>query len=357
MHIAFGGSGWSGLYGRDGAGVMASGADEGLTPLRTPTPRVQLVFRVVAVAAVLAVISQITLGGIVRVTGSGLGCPDWPLCHGRIIPPFDLTTLIEYSHRLSASALLLLVLAAAGLIWTFYRSDTRMVVSGFLAVALVLVAAALGGVTVVTELAWWGVLFHLAIAEAALACMVIVAFLAWRGPSSENEQGETARVSERFNVMVLAALVGTFALIFSGSYMVGYGAGSSCGTWPLCRGSLFPDGTPYAIHMGHRFVAALVGLLILATALSAWSRRAVQPKLRWTSILLVGLFTTQIAAGAGVVWAGFASEMKAAHLTLATLVWTALVLLGAAVYAPQRFEVNGLLAILRRALLHGRSTP
>ena len=109
--------------------------------------------------------------------------------------------------------------------------------------------------------------------------------------------------------------------------------------------------------MGHRFVAALVGLVLFATALSAWSRRAIHPELRWASLLLVGLFAAQIAAGAGMVWAGFPSEMKAAHLALATLVWAALVLLGTAVYSPQRFEVAGLLGIPRRALLLGRSAP
>ena len=52
-----------------------------------------------------------SIGGVVRITESGLGCPDWPLCHGRIIPPFDAATLIEYSHRLMASVVGLLVLA------------------------------------------------------------------------------------------------------------------------------------------------------------------------------------------------------------------------------------------------------
>jgi heme A synthase len=317
----------------------------------------QLVFRLVTVATVLAAISQVTLGGVVRVTDSGLGCPDWPLCHGSIIPPFNLTTLIEYSHRLSASALMLLVLSVAALTWTFYRPDPRMVVSSLLGVALVLAAAALGGVTVLTELAWWGVLLHLGIAEAALACMVIVAFLGWRGPDPVEEQRKAGAKADRFNLMVLGALLGTFALILSGSYMVGYGAGSSCGTWPLCRGSLLPDGTPYAIHMGHRFLAGFVGLLILATALSAWSRRATSPELGWVSLLLVSLFAAQVAAGAAMVWAGFSSTMKATHLTLATLVWASLVMLGAAVYSRQQLDLSNLPSISRRTLPLGRSAP
>ena len=43
----------------------------------------------------------IVIGGIVRVTGSGDACPDWPLCHGSIIPPFELRIWIEWTHRLT----------------------------------------------------------------------------------------------------------------------------------------------------------------------------------------------------------------------------------------------------------------
>ena len=54
---------------------------------------------VVAALALLAAVGQVTLGGVVRLTDSGLGCPDWPLCHGKLIPPAEFHTLIEYSHR------------------------------------------------------------------------------------------------------------------------------------------------------------------------------------------------------------------------------------------------------------------
>ena len=57
---------------------------------------------------------------------------------------------------------------------------------------------------------------------------------------------------------------GTLLLILSGSYMVGRGFGSSCSTWPTCLGSLLPAGEVYMVHMSHRYVAALAGLLVLA---------------------------------------------------------------------------------------------
>ena len=133
---------------------------------RTPTKRITTIFRLVALAAAAASFGQITLGGVVRATGSGLGCPDWPLCHGRIIPPLETATLIEYSHRLSATVLGVLVLAVVVMAWVYYRSNQWVIVSAVLGLALVILAGALGGFTVLTELAWWVRLLHLAIAEA-----------------------------------------------------------------------------------------------------------------------------------------------------------------------------------------------
>ena len=55
------------------------------------------------IATTLCVLLLITVGGIVRTTGSGLGCPDWPLCYGKVLPPFEYHAIIEYIHRFVAS--------------------------------------------------------------------------------------------------------------------------------------------------------------------------------------------------------------------------------------------------------------
>ena len=298
-----------------------------------------LLFRIVVVSSLLAAFGQVALGGVVRVTESGLGCPDWPLCHGRIIPPFELTTLIEYSHRMLASLLVLLLLSVTALAWIYYRSNRLILFPSIAAMALVVAAAVLGGVTVLTELDWWVVLLHLGIAEWVVACTVVLSVVAWVGMRRSREHGHEGAESQRLNILVIATLAGVFILILSGSYMVGYGAGSSCGTWPLCRGSVFLDETPYAIHMGHRYLAAFVGALIVWTAATAWSRRDFRPELGLVGLGLALLFLAQVAIGAGTVWTGFAAEMKGIHLSMATLVWIAAVSLAALAYLPQRIEL------------------
>jgi heme A synthase len=308
---------------------------------RTPGTRTDLAFRIVALASLVSAFAQVTLGGVVRVANAGLGCPDWPLCHGRLIPPFELLALIEYSHRLSASVLGVLVLATAILAWVFYRSSLWLSVPSTLGLVLVVAASGLGGATVLTELAWWVVLFHLGIAEGVVACMAIVSVVAWKALKGQPAVQREVTMTDGFERLVLAAVVGVFVLIMSGSYMVGHGYGSSCGTWPLCRDSLFPDGEPYLTHMAHRFVTAAVGVVLAATVFGAWSARRKRPDVAWTGLTLGTLFIAQALVGAGTVWAGFATEMKALHLSVATAVWLTVASLAVLVHSPLRFGPGG----------------
>jgi heme A synthase len=288
-----------------------------------------------AYAALIAAVGQVTLGGVVRVTGSGLGCPDWPLCHGRIVPPFEVATLIEYSHRLSASLLGILVLGVALLAWRSQKRGTLVTVSSYLALVLVIAAAVLGGVTVRTELAWWVVLIHLGIAELMIACLV-VAIAAARTPAGDSVLARDRRGPGGFHLIVIGTVLAGFALILSGSYMVGLGYGSSCGTWPLCNGSLLPSGEPYTVHMAHRFLAGLVAVSVGWLAFVAWTRPSLRRDLNVPARFLVGLMSAQVLLGAATVWAGFSAPLKTAHLTTATLLWVALVFFAASNFASRR---------------------
>ena len=307
--------------------------------------RAQIIFRVVAVAAVIAAFGQVTLGGVVRVTDSGLGCPDWPLCYGQIIPPFSVPTMIEYSHRLSASVLSLFVLGTAVLAWLNFRENRVVIGSSIAALVLVVVAAILGGITVLTELEWWVVLFHLGIAEILLAALIVAAIGGWNGSRVESQSTE-ARPGPTTRNLAIAAIAGAFILILSGSYMVGFGAGTSCATWPLCRGSFWPsDAAAYLIHMGHRYIAALVGLVVLAAAWHVIRNLEDNPPARLAAVAVILAFAIQIVIGAAVIWTKFGADFKAIHLSVATLVWAALVTMVGLIYLPQQKTVGAATAL------------
>jgi heme A synthase len=83
-------------------------------------------FRWLAAVTALFAYLQITLGGLVRVSGSGLGCRDWPLCDGRPYPPPDVHSVIEYAHRLAGTVTGFLILATVVGAWLLFRRQHRV---------------------------------------------------------------------------------------------------------------------------------------------------------------------------------------------------------------------------------------
>lgn len=278
-------------------------------------------------------VGQVALGGVVRVTDSGLGCPDWPLCHGQLIPPFEIHTLIEYSHRLSGALVGVIVLAAALLAWVRWRENRWLIHSITAAFVLVLLAAVLGGVTVYTELKWWIVLLHLSIAEAVVACMSVALVGAWSGLNPTVPKERQASNRPYIDILILSSVLGTFVIILSGSFMTGVGYGSYCGSWPLCGEELFSRNDPYLVHMGHRVITAITGTLIVTTGILVWSKREESPWLGLAGVAALSMFLLQSIIGAVTVWTDFSAALKATHLVGATLLWVSLMLVAAIHFA------------------------
>lgn len=293
------------------------------------------VFQRLALATVAAILVLVVLGGVVRVTESGLGCPDWPLCHGKIIPPADTQTLIEYSHRLVASVVGILVLATAVTAWLRYRGRPWILAPSSLSLILVVVQGALGGVTVLTELEGSIVTAHLALAEALLVVATLVFLASWRGVSF-------SQVRVGFLPLLAAGTaLAAYGLLLSGSYTTTSGASGACNDWPLCQGEVFISSRLPAIHMAHRYVTLFVGLLILATVVAAWRQRGQRRDLAWVGLAAGGLFLVQAFVGAMAVWWGLPAEMRALHLALASTVWIALAALAMLPYTPVRTASRG----------------
>ena len=296
-------------------------------------------FRAVALLGLIAAIAQVTLGGIVRVTNSGDACPDWPLCHGQLIPPLDYHTMLEYSHRLSATVVGILVLVALYLAWRHFRGSRPTLISTSAGMLLVIAAVVLGGLTVLSELTWWVRLIHLGLAELVVASMAVAWLSSGAVEDGASSEG-TQRPRTKFDrPLMWATLGGVLVMILYGSFMVGAGYGSSCGSWPMCQGWGIPDGIAFEAHMGHRYLTVIIAALVAGIGFAAWRRGAVDPELRWLTLLTAGFFVVEVLVGAFTVWLGFAAAVKSLHLTVATLMWASAVLLAAVYLRPDRFRV------------------
>jgi len=278
-------------------------------------------FRALSVATAVVTYALVVLGGVVRVSGSGLGCPDWPLCHGRLLPPLNLHAIIEYSHRTTASLTSTLVVLTAAVAWLAWRKRRDLVIPATVALALLIVQVVLGAITVRLELPPMIVLAHLATAMALLGAVCVTAVAALVPAPA----GAVDRVAMR---RMLLAAGGTYVLIISGSLVVGSGASGACNAWPLCGGGLsFAfDGSP-AIQLLHRGIAGLIGLLIVLSLVSLLARHRSHPAVRATVAVTLAALAFQVAVGAAVVTLRLPAALRGLHLALASAVWAGMVIL------------------------------
>ncbi|MCY4556914.1 MAG: COX15/CtaA family protein [Chloroflexi bacterium] len=275
-----------------------------------------------ATATVVSVFVLVIIGGVVRVTGSGLGCPDWPLCYGKVLPPLEYTAIIEYTHRFVASVIVgPLILVTAGIALARYRSDRWVWVPAAISVPLLIVQGLLGGVTVLTHLPGGIVALHLATAEALLATCVFIMVASYRTPILRHA---TQSSSDSYHRWAIVGALSVYAVIVSGALVTAMGATGACVTWPLCQGQAFPMNHLTAVHMFHRYVVLVLGALLLYAAWRCWNGPTQRgTTLRWLSIVTVATFVVQIVVGAATIWLDFQAHWRALHLTAATAVWTA----------------------------------
>jgi heme A synthase len=303
-------------------------------------------FRRLADLTAVVTFLLILVGGVVRVSDSGLGCgpggsgtKGWPLCGGDVIPLVgDENTFIEFSHRLLAAVVVVLI---ALLCWRAYR-DLRnrngWAFRGSIAAGLlVLVQAGLGGLTVEHSLKDGLVAAHLGTAMILFGLLLWLSFKARSEAAVEADQPVRAPVRGLKPYAVTAAALLLCAIV-AGGYMAGTeergvnevgpniaGAHLACGhQFPTCGdGKFLPFGNNRLtdIHLTHRvfvYAATLAIILLLSVAFARGSRDRLL-------LLAALLLFAQVLLGGMNVWLGEHAALIVGHLTVATLLWAAVV--------------------------------
>lgn len=275
-------------------------------------------------ATTLLTFGLIVVGSVVRTTGSGLACPDWPLCEGRLIPRFEFHVLTEWFHRLLA--LLVSVMVFATVAWVLAQGPLRRHLGGLavLAVGLLFAQILLGALTVWKLLSPAVVSSHLAVALLLFSTLLTLTLVAQSGAAVEAAPAESGPGPAAARP---GGLLGTFAIATGlayvqcllGGLVSSNHAGLACPDWPTCNGQWFPplEGL-VGLQMTHRWGAYLLTLVMLVVAGRA--RTATDPGVHAGGSMAAVLTLVQIVIGVASVMLGTPPWTSALHLANAVAI-------------------------------------
>jgi len=257
----------------------------------------------------------IVVGSIVRTTGSGLACPDWPLCHGRLIPPLQFNILIEWFHRLLALVVGIGLLATAA--WTWTRPETRKRLGGLAvtSIALYLSQALLGALTVWKLLDPNVVSGHLAVGLLLFATLLT---LGWRARQATRAPERSPMRPAGLLPLFATATAAIWAQAVLGGMVSTNHASLACPDWPTCNGRWLPEFSGLVgLQMAHRLGAYLLIALLAWVAVRAGGAPDATTRNLGRVVFLLAL--AQGAVGVANVLLGIPVWVSALHLGNAAL--------------------------------------
>lgn len=277
----------------------------------------------------------IVLGAAVRVADAGLSCPDWPLCYGQWVPfpapeggftaegvrYSTLQVSLEWGHRLLASIVGFLMLAAGILAWNIRKEKPAVWWATLATLALLASQVKLGGITVWLDNVNWSVALHLGNALLFFGGLIILRRLATQptGATPVPCGGWT-----RLLIWVMPFAI--FITMLMGAMVSTSHAGGACGGLFSCFGDWLPkEDMHQLLHMKHRYLALLTtGMILLFFVLTRRADKALRASGHGMMILLVG----QVLLGIATLYsfshfAQWYQALSVAHLGWGTLLWMA----------------------------------
>jgi heme A synthase len=296
------------------------------------TPAQSVLLLVTSVVTYLLIV----MGSVVCMTGSGLGCPDWPMCYGKIIPPVDMGAIIETTHRFLAALTSPLIVAAAVVGWRKHRSIRWLSRPPAIAVALVLAVVVFGAFAVLT-----GLPPVIAAVDVGCALMVLALVLTTSvvARARRTHPGMPDRLVFRtpFAVLTLSAAATVFLVLIGGPLAADVGSLARCLGWPLYGPVAGAAEVGGAYPPVRRALGGLAALLIVAVVVQAWRLHREDAAIRRGATALAIALLVEAAVGALMPVHGFTMLYGVLYGAAAAGVWALLVVLAVlAAMAPDK---------------------
>jgi len=280
--------------------------------------------RWIGVAATVGMFVVLVMGATVTNTGSAEGCGrDWPLCHGKLIPAYTVSTMIEFSHRAVTGVETVLILTLAAGAWLRWRQrrEIRYLVPAM--VFFLFLQAGLGAWAVLYPQVAEVLALHFGVSLTAFASVLLTTMFLFEADGEEALRDRP--LARGLRRLIWGSLAYTYVLVYLGAYVRHTNAGLACLDWPLCQSKVVPGFTgPVGIVFIHRLAALGGGLLLAGLLVWLYHVRAERPDLYRGGLVAFTLIVLQALSGAVVVYARMDLFSTLLHAGLVALLFGAL---------------------------------
>lgn len=295
-------------------------------------------YRRFGIATIISVFFLIFVGGLVRSTGSGMGCPDWPKCFGQYVPPTNINQLpvdyktrfavqgkqiadfdvyktwIEYLNRLVGVVIGFFILLTVVFAFPYLKSNPKIFWLSFLAFILVGFQGWIGSKVVSSDLATWMITIHMLIA------LVIVALLIFTVAISQKFSIIQYKSDSSLKLLVFISLIISLIQIVSGTQVrekVDHVANLFGESYRMQWPKFFMEELIFKIHRSWSILSLLISTFLLFRYRSLFERSSLIYKCGLGIILLL---CSQALSGSILVNLGFPKQVTSIHLTVGSII-------------------------------------
>lgn len=293
-------------------------------------------YQITAITTVIATLLLILVGGLVRASGAGLGCPDWPKCYGLWIPPTTVSevpsgfniaefnaikTWTEYINRLIGVLIGLLITATFVQSIRYRKEKVSITVASGAAFVLVIFQGWLGGQVVRSGLSEWIITIHMMVAMVIVGLLVFAMFQAMSG-----------QIGLKLALKDKKMLFGwSVALLIITMIQMGLGTQVREAIDVISRSGMFPDRTGWIAEVGliddiHRSFSWLV---LISSVYIVWYNRkhAISTYFTKLGVWVFALVVSQVVVGVVLAYGGMPAAFQVLHLFGSALLVCAILLM------------------------------